>query len=578
MGCCTSQLACCLGPASCGLCCGFLPAIKESTGTRAMYSLLLTLGFFVQCLMLIPQAQQFLSEQVPDFNVTCVMIMAGENCSRLVGYMAVYRLSVGLVIFFFIMMLLTPCVPSSNHWRASIQNGYWFFKLLAIIGLCAGAFFIPADFSIYWMYSGMVCGFIFIVLQLLFLVDFSHAWNATWAGRRRGKRNMCGLIGTGLVSIIFYAISIVGVVLLFLNYAWHNCDTNKIFVGVNAALCILLSFITILPWIEKRNPNAGTLQASVISLYVVYLTWSALTSEPPEEIDNILETLEARARMMKSELVTEATPGPRPTLRPLALEDPDMEEELKHNMSYKCRPDAAFPHSDLISAYAGLLITFIMAVYASMRTSTEAHKIGIRNTEGRACFFCIIKKRDNPSDHGGQKVIHNEAEQTTYSYWFFHMVFCLAAFYIMMQLTNWYRPAESDLNRFGLNWAAVWVKMTSSWMCVVIYLWTLFFPRLCFGRDLAFSPSLDDIDGDRGDEDIEARRRLSPITERTSATPVSQSASVDVRASRESLGVHKNARRTSQESGNSARNSGRPDSRGGRQSKSPSSNERNTFM
>ena len=49
------------------------------------------------------------------------------------------------------------------------------------------------------------------------------------------------------------------------------------------------------------------------------------------------------------------------------------------------------------------------------------------------------------------------------------------------------RPAESDLNRFGLNWAAVWVKMASSWVCVLIYLWTLIIPRCWMGRDLTFT-------------------------------------------------------------------------------------------
>lgn len=48
------------------------------------------------------------------------------------------------------------------------------------------------------------------------------------------------------------------------------------------------------------------------------------------------------------------------------------------------------------------------------------------------------------------------------------------------------RPEESDLNRFGLNWAAVWVKMGSSWACVFIYLLTLFRPQCCPGRNLTF--------------------------------------------------------------------------------------------
>ena len=62
--------------------------------------------------------------QIPDFNKTCVMIFAGENCEFLVGYMAVYRLTVGLVAFFLIMAVITLFVPSSDHWRASVQNGY----------------------------------------------------------------------------------------------------------------------------------------------------------------------------------------------------------------------------------------------------------------------------------------------------------------------------------------------------------------------------------------------------------------------------------------------------------------------
>lgn len=557
MGCCTSQLACCCGPASCGLCCGFLPDIKESTGTRMMYTVLLTVGFALQCLMLVPQAHQLLINMVPNFNQTCVNIMAEENCSRLVGYEAVYRMSVGLVAFFFLMMIVTPFVPSSNHWRASIQNGYWFFKFLILCAMCAGSFFIPRSFRQYWMYMGMSGGFLFIILQLLLLVDFTYAWNATWVGRRYGKRNTCGYLATGVCTTIFFILCILAVIALFFYYAWNDCPTNRIFLGLNTGLCCLVGLITLLPAIEKFNPNASLLQASVICMYVIYLTWSALNSQPPEDVRSIADTLTPLAREVQLESVTLETPAPIPTLRPYAAPQGlySREEMLPNgmkNVSYKCRPEPAFAQSDLVAAYAGLLITFIMAIYASVRTSNEAHKLGLRNKEGRACVCCVIKKRDNPSLLGGQIVVQNEADGVIYSYSFFHFVFCLAALYITMQLTNWYRPAESDLNRFNLNWATVWVKMASSWACIIFYLWTLFFPRLCFGRNLAFPHSEAQIEvqepteGDRLDgRDAEAQhRRSSASLSRQSASPMPQSPSYELRASRESLGTPKAGRPT----------------------------------
>ncbi|GBN46036.1 Serine incorporator 5, partial [Araneus ventricosus] len=85
-------------------------------------------------------------------------------------------------------------------------------------------------------------------------------------------------------------------------------------------------------------------------------------------------------------------------------------------------------------------------------------------------------------EEGGQKVLRNEIEGVTYSYAFFHVMFFLASLYIMMQLTHWFRPEQANLITFERNWAAVWVKMASSWACIAIYLLTLFTPELCPGR------------------------------------------------------------------------------------------------
>lgn len=85
---------------------------------------------------------------------------------------------------------------------------------------------------------------------------------------------------------------------------------------------------------------------------------------------------------------------------------------------------------------------------------------------------------------GGQQVYDNEEEGVAYSYSMFHFMFMLAAFYVMMTLTNWYAPSD-DLRSLYSNSASVWVKICSSWLCVIIYVWTLVAPIVFPDRDFS---------------------------------------------------------------------------------------------
>lgn len=48
-----------------------------------------------------------------------------------------------------------------------------------------------------------------------------------------------------------------------------------------------------------------------------------------------------------------------------------------------------------------------------------------------------------------------------------------------------YRPDDSDLAKLNSNMASVWVKMVSSWLCIVIYAWSMLAPSLFPDRDFS---------------------------------------------------------------------------------------------
>lgn len=63
------------------------------------------------------------------------------------------------------------------------------------------------------------------------------------------------IVGTLIFVVIFYMVSVVVVFMLFWNYiSWEGCFYNKIFIGVNIFLCIvLLGVIIVLVVIKCKS-------------------------------------------------------------------------------------------------------------------------------------------------------------------------------------------------------------------------------------------------------------------------------------------------------------------------------------
>ncbi|XP_032228872.1 probable serine incorporator [Nematostella vectensis] len=436
--------ACCCGSSACFCCCARCPSCKNSTASRIVYTLLLFLGTLVSAVMLAPGIRAKLDD-IPHF----CQAVPHDACDSLVGYLAVYRVCFGMAGFFLLMALMMFKVRSSRDPRAKFQNGFWFVKIALLIGLVVAAFFIPkGDFGKAWMYVGMIGGYLFIILQLILLIDFAYSWSESWVEKYETTGNKRWYWALVVVTSGMYLISIASVVCFFYFFTQPDgCKTNKFYISLNLCLCIVVSVLAIIPKVQEVQPSSGLLQAAVITLYTMYLTWSAMSNEP------------------------DAVCNPSGTLL---------------NGSNTNLTPTMSGHSIVAAA-----LMFAMVVYSCLRTSSTSQIGGVRLSNHSMEETLLpdysndaeAAKDDDEDKPKHQKVYDDESTSVSYNYSFFHFTFFLASLYIMMTLTNWYSPQGSDFSKLTSNWATVWVKISTSWVCLALYAWTLLAPVLMPDRD-----------------------------------------------------------------------------------------------
>jgi len=445
-----ASLACCCGSAACSLCCSACPTCKNSTSTRIMYAVMLLLVTITACIMLSPGLHDNL-QKVPFCHDSSYNPIPVVDCEKAVGYEAVYRICFALTCFFVLFAMLMIGVKSSNDFRAGIQNGFWAIKYLILIGGMVGAFFIPGpEFANVWMYFGMVGGFLFILIQLVLIIDFAHSWAESWVSKYEETESKGWYFALLFFTFLNYCLSITAVVLFYIYYtAGNDCGLHKFFISFNLILCILISVFSILPKVQDAQPRSGLLQSSAVTLYTMYLTWSAMSNQPDKTCK------------------------------------PNFEAIITGNTNETEAPKSDGSGVDAASI-VGLVIWFCCVLYSSIRTASNTQMSKLTMSEK-----ILIKDDGSNGGAGGDeesgdgKVWDNEDGEVAYSWSFFHLVFALATLYVMMTLTNWYKPNDASITAMSENSASMWVKIISSWLCLVIYLWTLVAPLILRDRDFS---------------------------------------------------------------------------------------------
>ncbi|KAL7733756.1 hypothetical protein ACLKA6_011485 [Drosophila palustris] len=449
---------CCTGTAA-SMCCSACPTCKNSSSSRFMYAFMLLVGTVLGAIALSPGLQgtlkklPFCVNSTSTYSSKAIDTFSGGSlqvdCEYALGYMAVYRLCFGLACFFTLMAVIMLGVKSSRDPRSHIQNEFWPLKFLICFGASIAAIFIPdGSFGPAMMWVGLIGGLAFILVQLIIIVDFAHTVAENWIENAENNRGYYYALAG--VTLLGYIVSLTGITLLYIYFTTSTgCGINKFFISINLIFCLIISVLSVLPAVQERLPHSGLLQSSLVTLYTVYLTWSAVANNPEKACNPGMFGLEGYGN------ATSTTIAP-PT----------------HNSK------VTFDTTNII----GLVVWLLCILYNCFSSAVEVSKINNDNSEKRVLTEALS---DTETGHvEGKPTTDNETEGVTYSWTAFHTVLICASLYVMMTLTNWYKP-NSDIALINGNEASMWVKIISSWLGVFIYGWSLVAPIVLSNRDFS---------------------------------------------------------------------------------------------
>lgn len=360
---------------------------------------------------------------------------------------ATLRISFACALFFALMAALTKIMPP-------LHDQGWDIKALCFVALNIGLIWAPStvfdDHGYAWF--ARIGAFIFLVLQQLILIDFSYVLNeklkelAFPRGEVNDEWNTWLLLLLG-VSALFFASALTGLVLLFVFYA--KCPATATFISIALISIVVFTSLQIM-----SDPEHGhnLLVSSVVAAYVVYLTYIAVSSSPKSA----------------------------------------------------CNPYLSSTKHDGLAVILGLAVTFVSicgtVYFSSSAVSGVLDMRGSDDSPGAAHLVTsdVLSGGDGKPDEiespsASPSVSRSSERLSTQGLsvdggmvWRFNIAMMLIAMYFAMVLTDWGNPVGhgNDASPTAGN-VAMFLNIVASWICILLYCWTLVAPRLFPDRDFS---------------------------------------------------------------------------------------------
>jgi len=364
----------------------------------------------------------------------------GSGIASCLGISSVYRISLALAVMHVMILLM---LLLRNGCSRVFNEEIWMFKVLMIVVVFAGCFFIKNDSFKAYSNIAMIFSFFFLLFQIVMIIDLFYTWGVNWVKNydEGGNGWMYLLI---LTTVVLYAGSFYFTVNSFQNFGGCGIGTsttvvNVIFMVVAAVLIFL-----------RLNPDGSLLTSGAVSLITSYLTWSALSNQ--DETCNKLQNLSS---------------------------------------------------TTLINLIVGLVFIVTSLIYVSIGSSEDnSGQVAPGGVNIPQAVLAEPKneddaKRERLHDEENAGIQTNKGKEElkdlslrvyqSNSFIYFHLILLFASCYLAMLLTNWGAPVidGDEFPTFKEGNRSMWIKLATAWVTMGLYVWTLVAPTICPDRDFS---------------------------------------------------------------------------------------------
>lgn len=354
----------------------------------------------------------------------CTDAATRDSC---IGLSSVYRMSFSLVVFHLVFFLLCSC---RNEVIAKLNEGAWPLKFLAVLAFFGLTFIIPNGFFRIYGYIAMGGSFLFLVYEMILIIDMAYSWNAAWVGNYNTSQETSGSATCWTIMLIIGTLLATGggiTVYVFMIKDYGNSSMMNMVVLIIPLVAGALYFVLTVTQIAR---GGSIFTCGLFFFFQSFISMSIILSKPGTSTQGTL----------------------------------------------------------LGQIVIGLAFLFFVIFYAGIRTEKPA---GEEATDAKATSEKVTNVLAEPAEKEVLTSDDKEAPpEITTKTMMFHLFMAFASLYYSMVLSNWGSPkinSQPVVRTFSNEHLAYGVMLAAQWIGILFFIWSLIASRVCKSRDFGDS-------------------------------------------------------------------------------------------